>query len=146
MKEHRKIKIDDLEKKQVFTVPERYFEQLPQQISRKAGQSQKRRSPFEWPVLRYGAAMGGVCLFILLGYFLIKPTATDAAQPEAILSQVSRQEIVQYLQQTEVSQYELVERASEANLVIEEKALDEVEVNQELLWEETDSELIEELI
>ncbi|QHT70466.1 hypothetical protein GXP67_29350 [Rhodocytophaga rosea] len=146
MQEKRKIKLDDLEKKQVFSVPDSFFEELPGQISHKVEQGQRSLPLFELPVFRYGAALASICLIILIGYFMYKPSVTGEVQPEAILSQVSDQEIVLYLQQAEISQYELVETASEANIVIEENALEEIEINRELLLEETNSELIEELI
>jgi hypothetical protein len=146
MQEKRKFKVDDLEKKQVFSVPEGYFEALPGQISHKMGQTQRRVHWVMLPLFRYGAALACVCLIILIGYFKTKSPVSELVQPEAILSQVSGQDILLYLQQTEISQYELVERASEANITIEENALKDLEVNHELLLEETDPDLIEELI
>jgi hypothetical protein len=146
MQDKRKITIEDLEKKHVFNVPEGYFKHLPQQISHKLVTTRKSQPWFILPVFKYGAAIASFCLIILIGYFLTLTPVPNPVQPEIILSQVSGQDIVQYLQQSEVSQFELVERASEANIIIEEKALDEVEVNQEFLLEEIDPELIEELI
>ena len=146
MQENRKIKLDDLEKKQVFSVPEGYFEELPGQVSHKLTQTQRRPLWIMLPFFRYGAAIASICLIILIGYFKTTSPGSELVQPEAILAQVSGQEIVLYLQQNEISQYELVERASEANIVIEENALKDLEINQELLLEETDPELIEEFI
>jgi hypothetical protein len=146
MQKKRNIKLDELENKQVFSVPNGYFEQLPGQISQKIAQPQSTYAWFRLPVFRYGAALASIFLIVIVGYFIFRTPETQLEQPEAILSQVSRQDIIQYLQQADVSQYELVERASDANIILEENALEEIEINQEILLEETDNELIEELI
>lgn len=146
MKEKRKISIEDLEKKQVFKVPDGYFEQLPELIRDNVQVQKPGFSLFPFPaVARYGMALISLCLIVVAGYFLNKPAARQVP-PEQILSQVSGKEIIQYLQQTELSQYDLVEKATEADIILENKALEEVDISQDMILEEYDPELIEELI
>lgn len=146
MQEKKKINVNDLERKQVYSVPEDYFEQLPGKIGQRIHKPQPEFRLLEWPVVRYGMAVASLCLILFIGYTYYVAPQAEQAKPEAILAQVSGPEIIQYLQQAEVSQYELVERVSNADIVLENSVLDEVEIDQEILLEETDYELIEELI
>lgn len=147
MKEKRKINLEDLGKKQVFTVPDGYFEQLPGQISHKVQVPRSGFAGFCLPaVARYGMAVMSLCLIVLAAYLILRPSGPEQSQPEAILSQVSGQEIMLYLQQSDVSQYDLVEKASAAGIILDNNTLEEVEITRDILLEQTDSELLEELI
>jgi hypothetical protein len=139
-------RLEEIDKKQVFIVPDNYFESLPGQIQQKIQSHAHRRPAFSFSWLKYGVSLATVCLFIWAGYIYYHSSDTNQLQTENILAEVSTDAIITYLQQNEVSQFELVERVSQANIELNNGLLYESEVNNEILLEEADTFLIEDFI
>lgn len=99
-------KLDDIPKKQVFNVPEGYFEELPGIIqSRVIGQNKREAEPSLSYVLRYalGAAVIGVSAF----FWFNRPG--EEVSPESILASIETQELVAYISEADVSTDELLD-------------------------------------
>jgi hypothetical protein len=100
-----RIRVDDLEKKNVFSVPDRYFDHLPSEIQARVSSRNRAGSfSFAW-LLRAGAFASIALLVMCLWYFNGQSDST----PEAQLAQVSTEEIATYLQDSEVTQRELID-------------------------------------
>ncbi len=76
----KRISLDDLEKKPVFTVPEGYFDQLPAQISRRIQPAGKWRLITLPAWLRYSTGVAVMALVALLGYWFYPSSQADPAQ------------------------------------------------------------------
>lgn len=112
-------KLEDIPKKQVFNVPDGYFEELPGIIqSRVARQSKRETSPVTGYALRYalGAAVIGVAAF----FWLNRPG--EKASPESILASIETQELVAYISEADVTTDELLD-----DVILDHEDADEIE-------------------
>jgi hypothetical protein len=145
MKRNQKIKLDDLEKKQVFLVPDRFFEDLPAAIQKKVHVSGKSTSIFQLPWIKYGLSLASLVLLILVGYLFYNP-GTSPEKPAYSLSEVSNEEIINYLGQTDLAQSELIDRAATINVSLHEEMLQEVEVTDDMILQEMASSAFQDTI
>lgn len=143
MQKKQKIQLDDLEKKQVYTVPDNYFENLPATIRRRLNTPQSNRHPaISW--LSYTAGLAGLFLILLAAYAWF--TYSPSREPEPFITDVAETEIIEYLQLQELSQYDIIEAASDAEITFGEAAFQQADINSELLMDETDYETIQDYI
>ena len=96
-----KYKLDDIDKKEQFKVPDGYFEDLPMRI--------QKRIQVETPVSRskrtvWSLAMAASLLIIITYIFMI-PDSNPSA--EELLAEVSQEELIAYLDEAEFDEYEL---------------------------------------
>lgn len=97
-----KHKLDDIDKKEVFQVPEGYFEDLPMRI--------QKRVDSEKPVTRqqfipkWGLALASSIALIVTFVFVFN---NNGPSPEDMLAEVSQDELVAYLEQMELDEYEI---------------------------------------
>ncbi|MEQ8904065.1 hypothetical protein [Ekhidna sp.] len=96
-----KYKLDDIDKKEQFKVPDGYFEDLPMRI--------QKRIQVETPVSRskrtaWSLAMA-VSLLFIIAYVFIIPDGDPTA--EELLAEVSQDELIAYLDVVELDEYEL---------------------------------------
>ena len=88
------LRLEDIPKKQIFEVPERYFEELPLRIQARVAASYQRSAPR--PVWRYAVQYAlPLVLAVVILFYRYYP-ATDA---ESILESVETADLVLYLQQ-----------------------------------------------
>jgi hypothetical protein len=140
--EKKKFTLQDIDKKQVFQVPDAYFEQLPSAIGDKITSAGQRRNVYLGNWLKYSISLATVCLLLALGYFWFSPGSSNGQ----IMADVSNQEIVEYLQQTDVSTYDLMEAASVANVSMQDSLPGGTTIDTELILDEAESATLEELI
>jgi hypothetical protein len=141
MQHKKKIQLEDLEKKQVYTVPENYFENLPANIRRRTNTSRHSVKPsFSWA--RYSAGLAGLFLVLLAGYLWF--TRSQARTPDQLIAELAYSEIIDYLQTQELSQADIIEIASDAGITFESQPFRPADINSELLLEEADAELLQE--
>ena len=145
MKRKNKITLQDIEPKQLFSVPENYFEQLPAAIQERIGGQKEKTIFWLFPWVRYSLTVASLVLVLLCGYiFYFSDRQTN--KPDAVLSDLSNQEIVDYLRQSEVTQYEVIETAAKANISLEEAIPQNAEFSNDLLLEEIDPQNLEDYI
>lgn len=102
-------KLEDIPKKQVFEVPDGYFEKLSSTIqSRVAEKESRRASIFSFPAaVRY--ALPAIIL-IAVGVLWFNTPATQN-DTESMLASINTEDLVAYLNDSEISTEELVNAA-----------------------------------
>jgi hypothetical protein len=137
-----RIRVDELEKKNVFWVPDRYFDRLPSQIqARMSGRNQAAPFSFGW-LVRVGAFASVVLLVLSLWFFTGKPDTS----PEAQLAQVSPEEIATYLQDSEVTSRELIEMISQTTATTDENLFQPSDLTENDLIEELSNQEVDDLL
>jgi hypothetical protein len=103
-------KLEDIPKKQVFNVPDGYFENLSSTIQARVAEEDSRRATafFTLPVVVRYALPALVLAAIGVFWFQNNPSQKDA---ESILASVSTEDLVAYLNDSEVSTEELMNAA-----------------------------------
>lgn len=97
-------KLEDIPKKQVFNVPEDYFDNLPAQIQSRIATGEK--NPGIRPAYRYALPYAlPLMLAVVAAVFFYKP-APDA---ESILASVETSEMIYYLHESPMSTEDLIE-------------------------------------
>lgn len=97
------MKLDDLPKKNVYRVPDRYFDQLPGRMMARVSQRASAENPVAWlafwrqPLLR--GALAGLALVLSFIYFftITSSQAPSAASGEGLLANVTEKEALDYL-------------------------------------------------
>ncbi|MCX7638719.1 MAG: hypothetical protein N2044_12820 [Cyclobacteriaceae bacterium] len=89
--------LNDIPKKEIFEVPDGYFEHLPQVIQSRISKPQKQERPYFKLVVRYALAIAIV--FVVLWLWLV-PSKQQTA--EELLAGVNSEELIQYLNETGV--------------------------------------------
>ena len=99
-------KLEDIPKKDVFKVPEGYFENLPTIIQARVTGQKKERAflPSFSYALRYALP---VVILGAIGYFWFNPAQPKTA--ESILATIETEDLVAYLTETEMTTDELLE-------------------------------------
>lgn len=102
------MKLEDIDKKNIFEVPDRYFDTLPMKVQERL--PQKIRI-FRMPALKYAAAaLVPTTLVILLFVFpgvLRNGTVEDGA--EAILAQIDSKDVMAYIELTDITTEDILE-------------------------------------
>lgn len=96
-------KLNDIDKKQVFEVPEGYFDQLPLRIQKRLETPQRTVAWFQLPVMRYAVP---VVVLMVAGLFWIY---SGNKSIEEQLSAIDDSELVAYLQESDLNSEELEE-------------------------------------
>ncbi|SKC85600.1 hypothetical protein [Ohtaekwangia koreensis] len=104
------MKLEDLPKKEIFSVPEGYFEKLPGIIQARVAEQQ--RQPESRPVLKYTFQYAlPVVALIMVGIFWFNNRAGQATT-ESMLAEIQTEDLIAYLDDTEMSTDELLDHAS----------------------------------
>lgn len=98
-------KLDEISKNHPFQVPDGYFERLPMDIQARieARSTQKISKPYFRYALQYALP---ALVLIITAVFYLKP---DAPSADSMLASVSTEELMVYLQETDISTDELIE-------------------------------------
>jgi hypothetical protein len=99
-------KLEDIPKKEVFDVPEGYFEKLPGMIQSRVSNP----GAFSRPAWVYGLryALPAVILLAVTIFWFNRPTGDGS--PEGLLASVQTEELVAYLNDTDLTTDELLEQ------------------------------------
>ncbi|MDA0195397.1 MAG: hypothetical protein O2887_12690 [Bacteroidetes bacterium] len=128
----QKIKIDDLKKENIFKVPDRYFEELPSLIqARVLAQAGSKQGWFVLPSVRWAVIATPVLAVIM--YFVIfrGPVEQTPVNIDAILAQVETNDLIAYLEDSDMTDAELI-----SGLALESFEIDEI--TDELYLEDID--------
>lgn len=107
--------LNDIPKKEIFEVPDGYFEHLPQVIQSRITKPKKQERPYLQVVVRYALAI--VIAFVVL-WLWFGPSKQQTA--EELLAGVQAEELIQYLNETGV----------ELDDIFSSLEIDEVEVDR----------------
>ena len=99
-------KLDDIPKKNVFNVPDGYFDKLPTQIQSRISETPQTES-FNWThTLRLATPV--LLLLLIAGIFWYNQQG-NSANAQTLLSSIDTSELVSYLSDTDYSTDELLE-------------------------------------
>ncbi|MES2730169.1 MAG: hypothetical protein V4714_00405 [Bacteroidota bacterium] len=135
------FRLDDMEKQNIFSVPDGYFETLPSIIQAKAIKPRLELIWFGWR--RWSVAFASVALLLMGIWFFTHNQTTTPAQN---LAKVSSQEIIDYLKESDITQNELIESESDAGINMDQSLLQQLDVSEDTLLENLDTQDVEDLI
>lgn len=134
-----KHKLDDIDKKEVFKVPDGYFEDLPMQIQKRITETPKRQT---LRIPSWSLALAASIL-LLLTFVFIFPNNNPTA--EELLAEISQDEIVAYLDLIDLDEYDIAsaigDEANELNfedtnvldgIDLEDQSIDDVLLEYDL--------------
>jgi len=101
-------KLEDIPKKEIFTVPDEYFDKLPGIIQSRVAESKRDRKPALRYVFQYG--LPAVTLIVLALWFFKPESANNSA--ETILASLETEELIAYLRETDITTDELLEQVT----------------------------------
>ncbi|MEQ9466512.1 MAG: hypothetical protein RLN88_03820 [Ekhidna sp.] len=123
-----KYKLDDINKKSGFKVPEGYFEDLPMKIQQRIG---TESTPQTIRLPSWSLAMAASFIIILTAVFILKNTSTPTA--EELLAEVSQEELVAYLDLIELDEYDIASAVDENSEILnfeETDVLDGIDMDE----------------
>ena len=111
---NKPLKLENISKEQGFSVPDGYFDKLPTIIQAKAIESTKKREILA-PVGLLRLAIPSLLLIMVAGYFgykYVNSSKDSDAKIELMLAEVSTEDLVEYLDQTELTSEDLLDLVS----------------------------------
>jgi len=100
-------KLDDIPKKNIFEVPDGYFDRLPMKIQARAEITKETHSIPVWNLaVRYALPI------VIVGFALVYFFKPRAHQTEELLAEVSNEHLVAYLSETDINLNDLLEIAN----------------------------------
>lgn len=130
--EKKRIRLEDLPKKEIFRTPDRYFDELPSIIQAKVVKPTPEPAfTFSWTPRRTWLSLASASLIALL-VWLTYPTRQESLG-EDTLSQVNDQEIINYLKAQNINHLDIAEQFS-----IKEKVGVKTETTDTLLLQHLD--------
>ncbi|NIJ53502.1 hypothetical protein [Dyadobacter arcticus] len=102
-----RIRLDDLKREVPFSVPEGYFDQLPQIIQSRIPLEPVRRPVISWSWQRVTGLVAAMALILMLVWVTVPERQGSLGQEP--LSGVSNASIIDYLEEENISYYDLSE-------------------------------------
>lgn len=97
-------KLEDIGKKEIFTVPDKYFDELPGIIQARISPAPQRQIAYGW---KWAVAVSMACLLVA-GIFVFWPT-TQQQSPDQILAAVPTQDLILYITNSDITTEELLD-------------------------------------
>jgi hypothetical protein len=105
------MKLEDLPKKEIFDVPEGYFEKLPGVIQARI--AERKQQTASRPVLRYAFQYAvPLVMIITIGLIWFEKSDSNQSSTESLLADIQTKDLITYLNNTDMSTDELLEHAS----------------------------------
>ena len=129
------IKLEELPKKQLYTVPENYFNELPGIVQARVVKSQREntRSIFWSASLRY--ALPVIAMVMMLVYFGVRIN-NDDLDVQAMLDDIPTEELILYITESEITTDELLSLIDINELDVDGLVDDNIELLDESEWED----------
>ena len=126
------MKLEEINKKNIYKVPDQYFDQLPMRIqSRVDAQKPVNRFTFSW---NFAAKIAVPAMVLLLFYFGIDNSNTGQST-EQLLAMVDTEDIIAYLETTDITTDEILEQIDlstiELDFADEESMMQDIEMDVE---------------
>ncbi len=140
--ERKPFHLEELEKKNIFQVPEGYFDTLPTRIQSRVV---KPRWESGWSFGWAGWATGlATAVMIVIGFWFFN--GNQPGSTETVLAKVSNQELINYLQDSEVTQSEIIETVSADGSNPDENLFQQLDVPEDELIEQLSTQDVEDFI
>ena len=129
------FKLDELPKKQVYSVPDDYFKELPSIIQARAVEQEKTKTPvILWSAtLRF--ALPVIALVMMLVYFGTRLN-NDDIDIQAMLDDIPTEELVSYLTESEITTDELLSLIDINELDVDGMVDENIELLNDSEWDE----------
>ena len=135
------LNLDDLEKRNIFQVPENYFSELPTTIQSRVHDIKSRNRRWKLSIsLKY--AIPAVCI-IFIGIYLGLFNQSTTTNPgyEEILAEISTEDLMTYLESTDISTEELIASIDDGDIDLDfsDDAVNpmlDIEMNDEDIFQE----------
>ena len=99
-------KLDDISKKTVFNVPDDYFDELPSKIQARVGELKVSSQPSVFYRYKYAFLVPALAVVVVAFVLFFQPQRKDA---ERILASIETEQLVAYLQETDITTEDLLE-------------------------------------
>lgn len=113
------MKLEDVNKDNIFKVPEGYFEEFPDRLRKKiddAGHSRRIPVIRIQPIIHMVAA-AVILMFVIYG---IRQLGQQSNTADQLLSNISTEELINYLEETDISAEELLESLDVSLITLED--------------------------
>lgn len=134
----KNVKLEELEKKNIHSVPEGYFDRLPQIIQSKAVESKAKPATLRGYGIALKYALPAVLIVVMSVYLLVRNDETQPLTPQELLAQVSTEEIVDYLADTDMTTDEILNSLDITEVSFDFDTESTNIINEELTPEELD--------
>ncbi len=138
------MKLEDIKKKNIYTVPDKYFDQLPTRIQSRVNE----KKPVFGLSLNWNNAIKvtvPAIAMILIAIIYGINTSTSTLSADEILAQIKTDDLIAYLEMSDITADEIIENLDFTDLEIE--FIDESPIMQDMDMNEEDiDELLEEYI
>lgn len=101
------IQPEEMEKRNIFEVPDGYFEDLPMIIqSRVAGKKAWWQTPVLMGALKY--AVPALVILVIAFFAIRQPESADLKRPEALIAEVSTEDLIDFLEDSDITTEEIL--------------------------------------
>jgi hypothetical protein len=109
------MKLEDIKKKNIYSVPDKYFDQLPTRIQSRVNVKKPVFGlSLNWGLV-YKVAAPALAVILIVFYFGSKNNFTDPSTDD-LLAQVSTSDLIAYLETTDITTDEIIEELDLSNI------------------------------
>lgn len=102
------MKLEDIKKKNIYTVPDKYFDQLPTRIQSRVNEKNPvLRLSLDWRMV-FKVAVPALTVVFFVFYFSIG-NQNSAQSADELLAELETEDIIAYLQTTDITTDEIIE-------------------------------------
>lgn len=129
------IKLDELPKKQLYSVPDDYFKELPSIIQARAVKPEQTQTPaLIWSsALRY--ALPVIALVMMLVYFGVRIN-NDDIDVQAMIDEIPTEELIRYITESEITTDELLSLIDLNELDVDGMVDENIELLNDNEWDD----------
>jgi len=124
------MKLEEIDRDNIFKVPESYFDELPVRIQSKISSRKRKFLPdLNWSVvLKVSISLAAILFFVL--YLGPQKTQNELSEPENLLAQVSADDVIAYLELEDIWTNDIIAQ---------------IDIREADLWQDDEDPLIDEL-
>ena len=112
------MKLEDIKKKNIYSVPDKYFDQLPTRIQARVNDSKPAfKLSWRWNLL-YKIAVPTLVIIFIVFYFGIESNNFES-NADNLLAQVSSDDLIAYLETTDLTTDEIIEELDLSDLELD---------------------------
>lgn len=113
------MKLEDIKKKNIYSVPDKYFDLLPEIIQSRVNEKKPVLGlSLNWS-LAFKVAAPALALVLILFYFGISTTDNSTLSSDELLAQVSADDLIAYLGTTDITIDEILEELDLSNIELD---------------------------
>lgn len=137
------MKLEDINKDNVFKVPDNYFEEFPDRLQKRIAESEKNKKT---PVIRLKriVQLAAAAVILFFAIYGINQMNNQPASIDQILSDISTEELINYLVESDMSTEELLEDLDILIIASNEDLISDEIIPDESIDEEVIDEILDE--